>query len=327
MVSIGEDEIDEIPDCEFGRTEFLQQTCEENLTSEYDLSQFKNHYVVRRGNNVYLEVPEGSEISLRYQVLNELNAELGLNENPSTQINMVSEENQFTVPETAIPGKYQLFIDSEPKECYVYIIFNSWNSERPEFFEDEEQREQFILQESGWIDQGSNSVDRKSGRLWSFNQFDGRVLNDILMFIQCYEGLKTHEDFEKLTHPAFFTRAMTSVIYEKVLIGEWNGNYEGDYKEPLYWKSSEEIITKAMRIEASGSKNMILGKPLKIVIFRILILGKSQKIVKILIKFNDFRLFCQFGSWANWSNWALNYASACKHKKEPNMVNVGFIQL
>lgn len=228
----------EISDSEFGITDFLKQTCEESITKEYDLSQFKGHYVVRRGNNVYLETPENSEICLKYQ-----------GRDPNIEINIVSAENQFTIPETAIPGKYQLFINSEEKNCYFYIIFNSWNSNCPEFFEDEEKRKNFILQESGWIDQGSNSVYRKSGRMWMYNQFDGQVINDIFELIQNYQGLETHEDFEKLTHPSFFTRAITNVIGIRVLQGNWSGNYENG-KVPWYWKSSEEIIKNALE---SGS--------------------------------------------------------------------------
>ena len=96
---------------EFGLNEALKKTLSESKSSEYDLGEFKGHYVVRRGNNLYLP-SDASQVVLTYQYQGENFAEI--------QLDLPCSGNQISIPASAVPGHYAMNIDGEDVNCSVY---------------------------------------------------------------------------------------------------------------------------------------------------------------------------------------------------------------
>ncbi|KAK3086663.1 hypothetical protein FSP39_021575, partial [Pinctada imbricata] len=113
----------------------------------------------------------------------------------------------------------------------VYILFNPWNQVDSVYFNNEECRQEYVLNDEGsiWISDPDTHID------WYFKQFDRDIL-DCTMYLldQCYLRMKHRGN------AVLVSRAM-SAAGNKALRGNWSGNYDGG-TAPYKWLGSAKIL-------------------------------------------------------------------------------------
>ncbi|NP_001124381.1 protein-glutamine gamma-glutamyltransferase 4 [Pan troglodytes] len=143
----------------------------------------------------------------------------------------------------AILGKYQLNVKTgnhilKSEENILYLLFNPWCKEDMVFMPDEDERKEYILNDTGCHYVGAaRSIRYKP---WNFGQFEKNVLD-------CCISLLTESSLKPTDRrdPVLVCRAMCAMMsFEKgqgVLIGNWTGDYEGG-TAPYKWTGSAPIL-------------------------------------------------------------------------------------
>ncbi|KAL5022509.1 hypothetical protein ScPMuIL_001664 [Solemya velum] len=157
----------------------------------------------------------------------------------------------------AIVGRYQLFVDTKrtshegivEKSRFghpddIYIIFNPWCPDDIVYLEDESQRQEYVLNETGRIWLGT--VGRFCVRPWNFAQFDDVCLVAALALME-----KTELGDPARRSPLLVVRALSNVINNNerdggVLIGNWSGKYD-DGVAPYTWNGSAAILEEFLK--------------------------------------------------------------------------------
>ncbi|KAL3859441.1 hypothetical protein ACJMK2_009661 [Sinanodonta woodiana] len=152
----------------------------------------------------------------------------------------------------AIVGRYHLFVetthvtDDGTTEKYrfrhnddVYILFNPWCQEDPVYLEEETQRQEYVLKETGRIWLGT--VGKFCVRPWNFGQFDDISLIAALAILE-----KSELGDQARGNPIYVVRQMSKVINNNerdggVLVGNWSGKYD-DGVAPFAWNGSSAIL-------------------------------------------------------------------------------------
>ncbi|XP_026107130.1 LOW QUALITY PROTEIN: coagulation factor XIII A chain-like [Carassius auratus] len=152
-----------------------------------------------------------------------------------------------TSPE-CIVGKYMLFIGvvtpygirrtrRDPKSD-IYILFNPWSPADPVFLDDEEEREECVMNELGIIYHGA--YDDVSERAWNYGQFEFGVLDACLFIMDKADmPLSNRGDVIKVTRVA--SAMLNSRDDDGVLVGNWSGDYTYGVP-PTSWTGSVEIL-------------------------------------------------------------------------------------
>ncbi|XP_018576112.1 hemocyte protein-glutamine gamma-glutamyltransferase isoform X2 [Anoplophora glabripennis] len=120
----------------------------------------------------------------------------------------------------------------------IYIIFNPWCPEDSVYMENEDEREEYILNETGKIWCGT--FKNPTGKHWIFGQFD-EISLPAAVFLLEKSGLAT----EGRGSPVLIARALSAIINSKdddgLLEGKWDGEY-GDGTSPHAWTGSTAIL-------------------------------------------------------------------------------------
>uniref|UniRef100_A0A8C4Q815 protein-glutamine gamma-glutamyltransferase n=1 Tax=Eptatretus burgeri TaxID=7764 RepID=A0A8C4Q815_EPTBU len=119
-----------------------------------------------------------------------------------------------------------------------YILFNPWCIDDTVYMEGEDEKKEYILNETGKLYIGSSNDI--SSRSWNFGQFEEGVLQI------CFELLDNSEmPVTARGNPVDLCRVLTAIINsqddEGVLEGNWSGEYKGG-TEPTHWLGSVEIL-------------------------------------------------------------------------------------
>ncbi|NXC72079.1 TGM4 glutamyltransferase, partial [Anhinga anhinga] len=142
-------------------------------------------------------------------------------------------------------GKYTLNVKTgtniyKPENSAVYLLFNPWCEADVVFLDNEAQRNEYVLNDTGYIYVGSaNSIYNKP---WNFGQFEEFIL-DACMYLLDKSNLKmsTRRD------PVLVSRAMSALVNANddngVLLGNWSGNYSNG-TSPTDWIGSVSILQK-----------------------------------------------------------------------------------
>ncbi|XP_002738255.1 protein-glutamine gamma-glutamyltransferase K-like [Saccoglossus kowalevskii] len=137
-----------------------------------------------------------------------------------------------------IPGKTVLLWQSKT----AYLLYNPWCEADSVYLDDEKQREEYVLNDTGFIYVGS--CRNPSPRPWNFGQFDDAVLEASFYLLE--QGIRIHER----NNPLMVTRrisAMTNCQDDSgVLVGNWSGDYEGG-SSPCDWLGSVAILEQYMK--------------------------------------------------------------------------------
>ena len=157
-----------------------------------------------------------------------------------------AEGKRFKVDHNAIVGEWRFFVNR--KGPYrLFIVFNPWCEQDQVFMEDEEQREQFVLEEGGFVYQG------KSKTSWFFGQFESGILETTLNLLD-----RTPITASGKASVINVSRALSAAINSSdkdrgLLLGRWAKTREEYYdrpgsKEPSWWTSSVDLFQRQVLI-------------------------------------------------------------------------------
>nr|XP_004662076.3 protein-glutamine gamma-glutamyltransferase 4 [Jaculus jaculus] len=224
-------------------------------------SDFQNEkLVLRRGQVFHLLVvlnrPLGPQDQLMLQFITgkknaisrhtmvELNARTSnLSQDWKATISKVS-GSEVTVAVTSSPdalvGKYRLSVKcgNHTFKCEkIFLLFNPWCKEDKVFMPNEEERTEYVLNDTGYIYMGVTKQIR--GKPWIFGQFEKHILNCCLSLLKPHI-IKTTD----MNDPVEVSRSMCTMMSSAnkgVLVGNWSGDYSKG-TAPYVWTSSVPIL-------------------------------------------------------------------------------------
>uniref|UniRef100_A0A3Q2HSQ8 protein-glutamine gamma-glutamyltransferase n=2 Tax=Equus caballus TaxID=9796 RepID=A0A3Q2HSQ8_HORSE len=155
-------------------------------------------------------------------------------------------------PPNAVIGRYLLSArvssrrkHSDRKLGEFILLFNPWCPEDNVFLASEEERQEYVLNDSGIIFRGVEKHIRAQG--WNFGQFEEDILNICLSIL---DRSPSHQDdpATDVSHrhdPIYVTRAISAMVNSNndrgVVQGQWQRKYGGG-TSPLHWRGSVAIL-------------------------------------------------------------------------------------
>ncbi|KAK1337328.1 hypothetical protein QTO34_001954 [Cnephaeus nilssonii] len=159
-----------------------------------------------------------------------------------------------TSPPDAVIGRYRLSArlssrrkHSDRKLGEFVLLFNPWCPEDDVFLASEEERQEYVLNDSGIIFRGVEKRIRAQG--WNFGQFEEDILNICLSIL---DRSPSHQndpatDVSCRHDPVYVTRIISAMVNSNndrgVVQGQWQGKYGGG-TSPLHWRGSVAILHK-----------------------------------------------------------------------------------
>ncbi|NWW43123.1 TGM4 glutamyltransferase, partial [Pedionomus torquatus] len=126
----------------------------------------------------------------------------------------------------------------KPENGAVYLLFNPWCKDDVVFLDDEAQRKEYVLNDTGYIYVGS--AYSIYNRPWNFGQFEEFVL-DACMYLLDKSNLRLSSRRDAV----LVSRVMSALVNANddngVLLGNWSGNYDRG-TSPLDWMGSVSIL-------------------------------------------------------------------------------------
>ncbi|XP_006758176.1 PREDICTED: protein-glutamine gamma-glutamyltransferase 6 [Myotis davidii] len=161
---------------------------------------------------------------------------------------------KVTSPPDAVIGRYRLSTrlssrrkHSDRKLGEFVLLFNPWCPEDDVFLASEEERQEYVLNDSGIIFRGVEKCIRAQG--WNFGQFEEDILNICLSIL---DRSPSHQndpatDVSCRHDPVYVTRIISAMVNSNndrgVVQGQWQGKYGGG-TSPLHWRGSVAILHK-----------------------------------------------------------------------------------
>ncbi|CAE1321058.1 TGM1 [Acanthosepion pharaonis] len=135
------------------------------------------------------------------------------------------------------PERYQL-------QDKIYVLFNPWCKDDTVYMEDEKDRDEYILNETGLIWAGS--VNSMQTLHWNFGQFDEPCLDAALLLLKT--GALTENGYK---NPISVIRCLSAIVNSNgddngLLEGRWTENYPKDTTDPKTWTGSVAILKEYM---------------------------------------------------------------------------------
>ncbi|XP_070559596.1 protein-glutamine gamma-glutamyltransferase K-like [Ptychodera flava] len=121
---------------------------------------------------------------------------------------------------------------------HLYLLFNPWCRDDTVFLDNDDARQEYVLNDGGILFEGSHSNPKK--RPWNFGQFDTFVV------LATFHLLETGLPMPARSSSAKVARTMSAMVNAEdndgVLIGNWSGDYSKG-KAPSEWAGSVEILS------------------------------------------------------------------------------------
>eukprot|EP00800_Vazella_pourtalesii_P001697 TRINITY_DN1158_c1_g1_i2.p1 TRINITY_DN1158_c1_g1~~TRINITY_DN1158_c1_g1_i2.p1 ORF type:complete len:709 (+),score=135.07 TRINITY_DN1158_c1_g1_i2:33-2129(+) len=129
----------------------------------------------------------------------------------------------------AIESEERTFSILSDKE--MVVLFNPWCKEDLVYMEGEDRLKEYVMRERGRIWWGG-----KASRAWYFGQFEPQCL---LALIEIMKDVR----MEDRVSPISIARVLSYRVNDKVLEGNWSGDYSGG-STPTSWTGSAKILNK-----------------------------------------------------------------------------------
>ncbi|XP_028401879.1 protein-glutamine gamma-glutamyltransferase 4-like [Dendronephthya gigantea] len=174
-------------------------------------------------------------------------------EKDHTECNIVV---KVMIPVTAAIGRYKVSVLLPSSSSFVFLnefeiiaLANAWNKDDDVYLEEEELREEYVLNDVGMIFRGnaSNGVRGISGTHWQFGQFDENVLDCVLLLLEKDKRVEKQplRSYRNQNSVVWLARILSAVLNcqqdDGLLVGNWSGNYK-DGKAPSSWLGSSDIF-------------------------------------------------------------------------------------
>ena len=118
----------------------------------------------------------------------------------------------------------------------MVVLFNAWARQDGVFLEDEEWRQEYVLESNGRVYAGD-----RYGMAWNLALYRPDSLRATLFLLESYAKLT----FEEKRNPILVAREMSALVNVQddngVLVGRWDGDYSDGYS-PVFWKGSGKIL-------------------------------------------------------------------------------------
>lgn len=126
------------------------------------------------------------------------------------------------------------------------LLFNPWATDDDVFMEDENEKIEYVLNDSGIIYFGDKDSIQEMG--WNFGQYEDGILETCLQMLNRSLNYKEDKtlDASKRCDPAYVGRVLSAMINsfddKGVLEGNWDTRFSGGV-DPSNWNGSVEILT------------------------------------------------------------------------------------
>ncbi|KAM5245852.1 protein-glutamine gamma-glutamyltransferase 6 [Ctenodactylus gundi] len=161
---------------------------------------------------------------------------------------------RLSSPPGAAIGRYQLSARASSRRKHsnrklgeFILLFNPWCPEDDVFLDSEEERQEYVLNDSGIIFRGVEKFIRAQG--WNYGQFEEDILNICLSILDQSPSHKDNPatDVSHRHDPVYVTRIISAMVNSNndrgVVQGQWQGEY-GRGTSPLHWRGSVAILQK-----------------------------------------------------------------------------------
>ncbi|XP_053429950.1 protein-glutamine gamma-glutamyltransferase 2 [Nycticebus coucang] len=264
-------------ECPNTPTELLMEKCdvqlETNGCAHHTAELCRERLVVRRGQPFHLKLHfnrnyNAKEDTLTFTVVTgpAPSQEVGtkarfrlseaLEEN-AWSASVVKQENsilslQINSPANAPIGLYRLTLEissglqgSSHVLGHFTLLFNAWCPADSVYLELEEEQEEYVLTQQGFIYQGSAKFIKTIP--WNFGQFEDSILDTCLMLLDVNPKFlkNASHDCSRRSSPVYVCRVVSNMVNcnddQGVLLGRWDNKYE-DGVSPMSWIGSVDIL-------------------------------------------------------------------------------------
>lgn len=159
---------------------------------------------------------------------------------------------QLIAPAHAPVGLYRLSMEASTGYQgssfmlgHFTLLFNAWCPADAVYLDAEEQRQEYVLAQQGFVYQGSarfiNSVP------WNFGQFEDEILDACLKLLDVNPKFIKNggRDCSRRGSPVYVGRVVSAMVNcnddQGVLLGRWDNNY-ADGISPMFWIGSVDIL-------------------------------------------------------------------------------------
>ncbi|XP_072259866.1 protein-glutamine gamma-glutamyltransferase E-like [Pyxicephalus adspersus] len=156
-------------------------------------------------------------------------------------------------PADAPIGLYKIGLHSYTKNKKIHsrlhdfiLLFNPWATDDVVFMEDENEKLEYVLNDTGIIFYGQKDFIKRMG--WNFGQFEEGILETCLQVLDRSLNYEEDEtlDSSRRYDPAYVGRVLSAMINsfddKGVVEGKWDSRFPGGVN-PSDWVGSVEILT------------------------------------------------------------------------------------
>ena len=142
--------------------------------------------------------------------------------------------------QSEVDGKTEVAIDEEPD---IILLCNPWCQEDTVYLENEEERNEYVLNDTGKIWRGTTRSSHPCS--WNFGQFEDQILDATLDLLEKDNRVKAKNGVKKMRDPVWLGRILSAAANSSdengILVGNWSGKYENGVN-PCSWSGSVRII-------------------------------------------------------------------------------------
>ncbi|XP_053305334.1 protein-glutamine gamma-glutamyltransferase 5-like [Spea bombifrons] len=217
--------------------------------------EFRSGHVDKYAGNLHFVVEPGNPHLQQYakKVSFTLSSEDTRNNWSASVVKKNSKSMEISIlpPPNAITGLHVLKVQtSETLNSGLFlgkfiILFNPWCTDDAVFLELEEERNEYVMNENGFVYLGN--ADWISQRSWNFGQFDKDIIDICLQLLdRSHNNLQDPlSDYTRRNDPVYVSRIISAMINSNddngVIQGRWDDNYENGTC-PTKWNGSNAIL-------------------------------------------------------------------------------------